>query len=259
MYIYLYKSIYERQTDGQEARLVEGRAGVPLLLSFCALVSLRPPPTSSSSSPVAPLPQTQVVAPVTHSPCSYSDRAERAHVPLNMPKDFDELRGITIKDSSERNNCGPTMFNHSFSSYSAGNTNVRDSHLVWICMLYYATFSLFSVSNVTRTSWSFVNLLNSAVIFSVSQLNIQVKEWYSDLYWLYSSTPCSHFKNHTLVNSHGSFQSPPNCQHGGFKTFYWGLKLSTMLFSVIFSFLCVCVQKPHDFDLCLESTGGKER
>lgn len=54
MYIYLYKSIYERQTDGQEARLVEGRAGVPLLLSFCALLSLRPPPTSSSSSPVAP-------------------------------------------------------------------------------------------------------------------------------------------------------------------------------------------------------------
>lgn len=65
MYIYLYKSIYERQTDGQEARLVEGRAGVPLLLSFCALVSLRPPPTSSCSSPVAP--PTQVVAPVTHS------------------------------------------------------------------------------------------------------------------------------------------------------------------------------------------------
>lgn len=89
MYIYLYKSIYERQTDGQEARLVEGRAGVPLLLSFCALVSLRPPPTSSSSSPAprtSPSP-TQVVAPVTHSSTmtlfllSYSDRAERVHFP----------------------------------------------------------------------------------------------------------------------------------------------------------------------------------
>lgn len=55
MYIYLYKSIYKSQTDGQEARLVEGRAGVPLLLSFCALVSLCPPPTSSPSSPAAPL------------------------------------------------------------------------------------------------------------------------------------------------------------------------------------------------------------
>lgn len=61
MYIYLYKSIYKSQTDGQEARLVEGRAGVPLLLSFCALVSLCPPPTSSPSSPAAP--PTQVVAP----------------------------------------------------------------------------------------------------------------------------------------------------------------------------------------------------
>lgn len=85
MYMYLYKSIYERQTDGQEARLVEGRVGVPLLLSFCALVSLRPPPTSSSSSPVVP--PTQVVAPVTHSSTmtlillSYSDRAERVHFP----------------------------------------------------------------------------------------------------------------------------------------------------------------------------------
>lgn len=83
MYIYLYKSIYERQTDGQEARLVEGRAGVPLLLSFCALVSLRPPPTSSS--PVVP--PTQVVAPVTHSSTmtllllSYSDRTVRVHFP----------------------------------------------------------------------------------------------------------------------------------------------------------------------------------
>lgn len=90
MYIYLYKSIYERQTDGQEARLVEGRAGVPLLLSFCALVSLRPPPIQPHPLlhlPPHPLPPTQVVAPVTHSSTmtlillSYSDRAERVHFP----------------------------------------------------------------------------------------------------------------------------------------------------------------------------------
>lgn len=86
MYIYLYKSIYKSQTDGQEARLVEGRAGVPLLLSFCALVSLCPPPTSSPSSPAAP-PQLRSSPPETHSSTmtlfflSYSDRTERVHFP----------------------------------------------------------------------------------------------------------------------------------------------------------------------------------
>lgn len=65
-YIYLYiqymnKYIYIWETDRHEARLVEGRVGagelihwplslwVTLLLSFCALVSLRLPSSSSSS------------------------------------------------------------------------------------------------------------------------------------------------------------------------------------------------------------------
>lgn len=45
MYIYLYKSIYERQTDGQEARLVEGRAGGP---SPAVVLCLGEPSSSSN-------------------------------------------------------------------------------------------------------------------------------------------------------------------------------------------------------------------
>lgn len=178
MYIYLYKSIYERQTDGQEARLVEGRAGVPLLLSFCALVSLRTPPTSSCSSPVAPPPNSGRRPGNTllyHDPLSVlSWPGWTRPFPLTMPKTSTSWEGIWITDFDKTK-----VWSYDVCKSFLWFIFSWESQFMWqlasICMLYSAAFSIFRVSLMsTSWFWSFVNLKSDQfpLYFIFSQLNI---------------------------------------------------------------------------------------